>query len=49
MRTQEEINTATDVFCEKERTSEVEAVLDVLESDMDDATIEAIRYYYKKL
>lgn len=40
MRTQEEINKAIDIFCEKERTEKVNAILDVLENDLDCMQIE---------
>ena len=40
MRTTEEINEAINLFCEKERTEEVEAILDVLENKLDEEEIE---------
>ena len=40
MRTQDEINKAISIFCEKERTEKVEAILDVLENDLDEDEIE---------
>lgn len=44
MRTEEEIQEAIGIFCEKNRTENVEAVLDVLENDIDDMEIEE-KYY----
>ena len=40
MRTQEEITQAISIFCEKERTEKVEAILDVLENELDEEEIE---------
>tara|TARA_R110002153_G_scaffold6025_1_gene27682 strand:- start:241 stop:459 length:219 start_codon:yes stop_codon:yes gene_type:complete len=40
MRTTEEINEAINIFCEKERTEEVEAILDVLENKLNEEEIE---------
>ena len=40
MRTQEEVTQAISIFCEKERTEKVEAIIDVLENDLDDEEIE---------
>ena len=40
MRTQDEINKAISIFCEKERTEKVEAILDVLENELEEEEIE---------
>jgi hypothetical protein len=40
MRTTEEISEAINLFCEKERSEEVEAILDVLENKLDEEEIE---------
>ncbi len=40
MRVQKEITQAISIFCEKERTEEVEAILDVLENELDEEEIE---------
>ena len=40
MRVQEEIDKAIDIFCQEERTEQVEAILDVLENKLDDDEIE---------
>jgi len=44
MRTSEEIENAIGIFCEKERTNNVEAILDVLENDYDDIEIEDLYF-----
>ncbi len=44
MRTQKEIDIAITIFAEENRTDKVEAILDVLENDLDEEVIED-RYY----